>query len=95
MDKKGKLETYLSDVEKDPGETKNLANKFPEVVKELKTAYDLWWHSTEPFLVNDKQPKVKNNTKSFNERYNEQLKSKGIPNWKPTLPIRDFSNTRL
>ena len=95
LDKKGKLETYLSDVMKDPGETTNLAVKFPKIVSELKASYDIWWHSTEPFLINDKLPKVKSNTKSFNEKYNEQLKGKGIPNWKPTLPIRDFKETRL
>jgi arylsulfatase len=95
LDKKGKVETFLSDVKKDPGETTNLVNKFPEVVNELKTAYDAWWHSTEPFLINDKLPKTKSKTKSFNDRYNEQLKDQGIPHWKPTLPIIDFSDARL
>jgi arylsulfatase len=95
LDKKGKVETFLSDVIKDPGETTNLADKFPEVVKELRAAYDSWWHSTEPFLINDKLPNVKRKKTPFNAKYDEQLKEKGIPSWKPSLPIRDFSDIRL
>ena len=38
--KKG--EYFLSDMEKDATETKNLASAFPEIVKRLKKLYDQW-----------------------------------------------------
>ena len=34
--------TLLYDLENDPGETKNLAKKYPEIVLRLQEAYDKW-----------------------------------------------------
>ena len=33
---------YLYDLEKDIGETTNLANEHPEIVKELKSIHQAW-----------------------------------------------------
>jgi arylsulfatase len=43
----------LFDVKADPGEKTDLAAKHPEVVKELDAAYDKWWDSVQPGLVNE------------------------------------------
>lgn len=82
---KGKVQTFLSDINKDPGETTNLAEQFPKVIQELTTAYDKWWESTQEFLVNEKLPQVAAEQQPLTLRYNKQLKERGIPNWKPTL----------
>ncbi|MBK8036027.1 MAG: arylsulfatase [Verrucomicrobiaceae bacterium] len=46
----------LFDVQADPGEQTDVAAAHPEVVKELATAYDAWWDSVQPLLVNEKVP---------------------------------------
>jgi arylsulfatase A-like enzyme len=49
----GQKRWQLFDVNKDPGEKTDLAAKLPEVVKELDAAYDGWWQSLPPHLVNE------------------------------------------
>lgn len=80
---KGKRETQLSDVSKDPGETRDVSGQFPEVVQELSAAYDKWWDSLDPFLVNEGLPTVPPEEQPFNVRYEKQLKESGIPEWNP------------
>lgn len=80
---KGKVTTHLSDIKVDPGETTNVADKHPDVVKELSAAYDEWWQSTEALLVNESLPVVLPEEQPFTLRYNKQLKEKGIPAWSP------------
>ena len=43
----------LYDLREDPGETTNVIDKHPEVVAELRTAYDRWWDGVQPLLVNE------------------------------------------
>ncbi|MFZ5830502.1 MAG: sulfatase-like hydrolase/transferase, partial [Planctomycetota bacterium] len=43
----------LYDLKTDPGETKNVIAEHPEVVAELRTAYDRWWDEVQPLLVNE------------------------------------------
>jgi arylsulfatase len=43
----------LYDLEADPGETKNVIAGHPEVVAELRAAYDQWWTEVQPLLVNE------------------------------------------
>jgi arylsulfatase A-like enzyme len=43
----------LFDVQKDPGETSDVADEHPQVVNELDAAYDKWWESLPPLLVNE------------------------------------------
>jgi arylsulfatase len=82
---KGKVQYFLSDINKDPGELNNLVDKFPEVIKELTAAYDNWWDSTKPFLVNEKLPLVPAKQQPLTIKYNKQLIEKGIPDWKPNV----------
>ena len=74
---------FLSDINKDPGETTNLAGKFPEVVKTLTASYNKWWDSTEKYLVNEKLPEINAEQQPLTIKYNQQLKTKGIPHWAP------------
>ena len=49
----GSKKWQLFDVKADPGEKTDVADKHPAVVKELDTAYDMWWASVQPQLVNE------------------------------------------
>jgi len=51
--KSGEKQWQLFDVKADPGEKTDLATQHPEVVKELDAAYDKWWDSLQPQLVNE------------------------------------------
>lgn len=44
----------LFDIAADPGQKSDVAAAHPEVVKELEAAYDRWWESVQPMLVNEK-----------------------------------------
>jgi arylsulfatase len=57
----GAKQWQLFDVKTDPGERKDVAALHPEVVKELDAAYDKWWDSVQPQLVNENAvgPKVR------------------------------------
>ncbi|HUY91595.1 MAG TPA: arylsulfatase [Pirellulales bacterium] len=43
----------LYELEVDPGETKNVIDQHPEVIAELRAAYDRWWDEVQPLLVNE------------------------------------------
>ena len=43
----------LYDLQLDPGETKNVIQQRPEIVAELRAAYDRWWDEVQPLLVNE------------------------------------------
>jgi arylsulfatase len=61
----------LFDVKQDPGETNDVADQNPQVVQELDVAYDKWWESLSPYLVNENVvgPKVN----PFKEIYARQF----------------------
>jgi arylsulfatase A-like enzyme len=61
----------LFDVKADPGEQTDIAAEHPEVVRELDAAYDQWWASVQPQLVNEDAvgPKVN----PFKELYWKQF----------------------
>lgn len=80
---KGKVTPQLSDITKDPGEQNNLASQYPEVVQKLTEAYEDWWNSLDPMLVNEGLPMVLPEDQPFNLRYQKQLKESGIPEWSP------------
>ena len=73
----------LFDITKDPGEKKNIASKHPDVVARLSKAYDAWWESTLPLMVNEGLPSIKPKDQHFKKLYDKQLKEKGIPEWAP------------
>ncbi len=82
--KDGEPKTTLSDIRNDPGETINLAGKYPEVVEELKRAYDQWWDSTTPYLINEGLPQMPSEAQPFPRMYEQQVRESGpIPYWTP------------
>ena len=50
---KSKARWQLFDITADPGEKTDVAEKHAEVVKRLNAAYDKWWASLPPYLVNE------------------------------------------
>ncbi|MDF7806335.1 arylsulfatase [Pontiellaceae bacterium B12219] len=75
--------TELYDISTDPGETRNVASAHPEVVEKLRKAYDQWWASVLPLMVNEDLPRVAPDDQPLAVRYNHQLKEIGIPDWAP------------
>ncbi|MEM9657137.1 MAG: arylsulfatase [Planctomycetota bacterium] len=71
----------LYDIAADPGETANVAAKHPEVVREMREAFDQWWEETVPLMANEKSPNA--STKPFWEAYQRQVDSVGVPPWSP------------
>ncbi len=73
----------LYDVVVDRGEKNNLAASHPQIVKSLRTAYEKWWESTLPLMVNEDLPKLKPTDYPLVIRYKKQLEKSGIPQWSP------------
>jgi arylsulfatase len=71
----------LYDMENDPGETTNVADQNPDVVRELMASYNDWWTEIRPLLVNeDASLDV---PKPFVEQFKKQQANGGIPDWDP------------
>ena len=64
----------LFDVESDPGEQNNIADQHVDVVAQLSQAYDQWWDSIQPQLVNEDVPTPAEN--AFKRLYEVQFGSK-------------------
>ncbi len=73
----------LYDISVDPGETKDVAGAYPEVIDQLRKSYDKWWASTLPLMVNEDMPRVFATEQPLAVRYNKQLEETGIPEWAP------------
>jgi arylsulfatase len=43
----------LYDLKTDPGEIKNVVAEHPQVLAQLRAAYDKWWEETKPLMVNE------------------------------------------
>lgn len=69
----------LHDMENDPGETTNVFDDHPEVVKELQSAYEEFWKKARPLMVNEDAPL--DVEKPFEANYLKQKEEGGIPNW--------------
>ncbi len=70
-------------MQNDPYETTNIIRGHSDVVAEMRAAYDEWWTETLPLMVNENVPNSP--TKPFFVLYEKQLKSVGIPLWKPSV----------
>jgi arylsulfatase len=70
-DDKGEKKWQLFDVKADPGEAKNIAADHADIVARLDAAYDAWWKSVRPQMVNEdaKQPAMN----AFKEIYVQQF----------------------
>ena len=69
----------LYDISTDPFETNNIASSKPEVLIDLREAYDQWWEKTLPLMVNENTPLASEQPQTI--RYEKQLKDRGIPDW--------------
>lgn len=67
----GSKQWQLFDVTADPGETTDVSAQHPDVVHELDAAYDTWWDSVQPCLVNEDA--VGPEVNPFKRLYEEQL----------------------
>jgi arylsulfatase len=61
----------LYDLNKDPGQGRNVIAENPEVVKRLRAAYDEWWESVLPCLENEDAVGPKENP--FKTLYRQQF----------------------
>lgn len=74
----------LYDMEKDSGQTTNVATDHPEVVTAMLGAYETFWKEARPLMINEGVPLAK--TKPYHADYRRQEQEGGIPEWKPRLP---------
>ena len=72
----------LYDMQKDPGQKTNVAGQHAEVMKKMRAAYGQFWSEARPLMVNESTPMSP--TRPFHEWFAEQMKSSGIPDWKPS-----------
>jgi arylsulfatase len=73
------VENSLYDMSVDPGQTTDVAGKFPEIVKSMREAYEEFWKDTRPLMVNEDAPMSP--TRPYHVLYEKQLNSEGIPTW--------------
>jgi arylsulfatase A-like enzyme len=73
--------TQLFDMQTDPGQTTNCVDKYPDLVRSMREAYDEWWKQTRPMMVNESAPMSQ--TRPFHEAFYAQDRAEGIPLWKP------------
>ncbi|MDF1712850.1 MAG: arylsulfatase [Akkermansiaceae bacterium] len=75
------VDHQLFDMLKDPGQKTDIAAKHPDVVKEMRAAYEKFWKEARPLMVNETAPMSP--TQPFRIEYQKQMNEKGIPNWAP------------
>jgi arylsulfatase len=71
----------LYNIEKDPGETKDRAQDYPEVVSEMRKSFDVWWDEVRPLMVNEDA--CLDTGKPFVIQFEKQQQDSGIPDWIP------------
>ena len=69
----------LYDLFNDPGQIKNIASEHPEIVAQMRKAYDEWWSEVRPYMVNENVPLAKE--RPYWTEYYKQEQSTGIKNW--------------
>ncbi len=74
------VDKALYDMEKDPGQTTDVAAQNPKVVKAMRAAYDKFWKEARPLMVNEEVPMSP--TRPYHVLHAKQLKEGGIPPWK-------------
>ena len=76
--KETQKEWQLFDLATDPGQKTNVAKDQPDVVAKLSAAYNDWWNSLPPYLVNEQQTGPRWNP--FHEEYWKQYRGPGPNN---------------
>lgn len=66
----------LYDLYNDPGESEDVAAEHPEVVEQMRKAYDQWWSEARPLMVNENAPLLEE--RPFWVDYEKQKASTGI-----------------
>ena len=64
----------------DPGETTDVADRHPDVVKKIRAAFDAWWIETRPLMVNEDVPLA--SERPFWVLYEKQRADGGVALWK-------------
>jgi arylsulfatase len=64
----------LYDIVNDPSEQQNVIEQHPRVVAEMRTAYDQWWASIQPRLVNENVPFASEN--AFATVFRQQIENR-------------------
>jgi hypothetical protein len=62
----------LYDIANDPSEQHNVIDQHPNVVAEMREAYDKWWNEVQSRLVNENVPMAKEN--AFATLFREQVR---------------------
>ncbi|WP_309488952.1 arylsulfatase [Oceaniferula flavus] len=73
------VEGVLYDMENDLEQTVDVTAKHPELVAEMKKAYEQFWTEARPLMINDGVPLAEE--KPFHVDYRAQKASTGIPAW--------------
>ncbi len=71
----------LYDMQADPGQEKNIIDDYPEIVSDMRAAYEKFWNEARPLMVNESAPMSP--TRPFHELFEEQSATGGIPVWDP------------
>jgi arylsulfatase A-like enzyme/alpha-L-fucosidase len=71
----------LYDMEKDPGQTRNVSAGHPETVAAMKAAHAEYWEQARPLMVNEDA--IGPATPPYHRWFEEQMKAGGIPAWNP------------
>jgi arylsulfatase A-like enzyme len=71
----------LFDLASDAGQKTDIATAHPDIVKTMSTAYDDWWASCRPLMVNEQHAGPKYNP--FHEQYWKQFRGPGPNNVPP------------
>ncbi len=74
----------LYDIEADPAETTNVIDQHPEVVAEMRKAYEAWWATSVPLMVNENVPNAPE--RPYWVAFERQQASGGIPAWSSSVP---------
>ncbi len=72
-------EDELFDMDADPGQTKNCIDQHRDLAATMRQAYDQWWKTTRPLMINETAAMSK--TKPYHEAFEAQQAAGGIPPW--------------
>ena len=73
------------DIDADPGQRTNVIDQHPQVAAQMRAAYDAWWESVRPLMVNEDAPLAPE--RPYHVGFEQQQQAGGIPDWQP--PVLD------
>ncbi len=73
--------SQLFDMQLDPSQTTNVIDEHPQLVAEMRAAYNRFWNDARPLMVNESA--AMSTTRPFHVLYDQQMKQGGIPAWTP------------